>query len=136
MPKIKPAAIDDEQIAMLASFGCTNIEIAEMARISLRTLNRRYIDVITNGRNKLAMSLRRKQYEMAMNGNVTMLIWLGKQYLGQTDKLNTEMTNNTTTNIVVDLGEDLPHAPNNAGSVITLDVPARQRQTVELDDDE
>lgn len=27
-----------------------------------------------------------KQYEMAMKGNVTLLIWLGKQYLGQKDK--------------------------------------------------
>lgn len=27
-----------------------------------------------------------KQYEIAMKGNVGMLIWLGKQYLGQKDK--------------------------------------------------
>lgn len=33
------------------------------------------------------MSLKRKQWEMAMNGNITMLIWLGKQNLGQTDKV-------------------------------------------------
>jgi hypothetical protein len=31
-------------------------------------------------------SLRRKQFEAAMNGNTTILIWLGKQYLGQRDK--------------------------------------------------
>ena len=33
-------------------------------------------------------SLRRKQYEVAMGGNCTMLVWLGKQYLGQTDKID------------------------------------------------
>ncbi len=33
------------------------------------------------------MSLMKKQYEVAMTGNVTMLIWLGKQYLGQSDKV-------------------------------------------------
>lgn len=27
-----------------------------------------------------------KQYEVAMKGNVPMLVWLGKQYLGQADK--------------------------------------------------
>lgn len=27
-----------------------------------------------------------KQYQVAMGGNCTMLIWLGKQYLNQTDK--------------------------------------------------
>jgi hypothetical protein len=30
--------------------------------------------------------MRRKQMEVAMSGNVTMLIWLGQQYLGQADK--------------------------------------------------
>ena len=30
--------------------------------------------------------LRQKQFEIAMTGNVSMLIWLGKQRLGQIDK--------------------------------------------------
>jgi len=36
------------------------------------------------------ISLRRKQYEVAMSGNVSMLIWLGKQVLGQADKQDIE----------------------------------------------
>lgn len=32
------------------------------------------------------ISLRRKQFEVAKSGNVTMLIWLGKQWLDQRDK--------------------------------------------------
>ena len=31
------------------------------------------------------VEIRQKQFEMAMNGDVRMLIWLGKQYLGQKD---------------------------------------------------
>ena len=31
------------------------------------------------------IELREKQWEVAMDGNVQMLIWLGKQYLGQRD---------------------------------------------------
>ena len=31
------------------------------------------------------VELRKKQFEMAMDGDVRMLIWLGKQYLGQKD---------------------------------------------------
>lgn len=34
------------------------------------------------------ISLRRKQFELAMSGDRVMLIWLGKQYLGQADKLD------------------------------------------------
>lgn len=37
-------------------------------------------------------SLRRKQYDMALAGNTTMLVWTGKNILGQTDKLATELT--------------------------------------------
>jgi hypothetical protein len=31
-------------------------------------------------------SLRRRQFQKALEGNPTMMIWLGKQYLGQTDQ--------------------------------------------------
>lgn len=34
----------------------------------------------------MKMRLGGKQYEVAMKGNVPMLVWLGKQYLGQADK--------------------------------------------------
>jgi hypothetical protein len=37
------------------------------------------------------MSLRRRQFQMAET-NPTMAIWLGKQYLGQTDKLENDTT--------------------------------------------
>jgi len=33
------------------------------------------------------MSLRRAQIKTALDGNPTMQIWLGKQYLGQHDKI-------------------------------------------------
>lgn len=35
------------------------------------------------------INLRRKQYDMAMGGNVVMLIWLGKQMLGQKQDVET-----------------------------------------------
>jgi hypothetical protein len=34
----------------------------------------------------MRVNLRKKQYDVAMAGNVSMLIWLGKNELGQTDK--------------------------------------------------
>jgi len=36
-------------------------------------------------------SLRRSQYQAAEKGNPTMLIWLGKQWLGQSDQIRQEV---------------------------------------------
>jgi hypothetical protein len=38
-------------------------------------------------------SLRRMQWDAARQGNPTMLVWLGKQYLGQSDKVESSNTN-------------------------------------------
>jgi hypothetical protein len=38
------------------------------------------------GRSILKMSLRREQVRLAKQGDRTMLIWLGKQYLGQSER--------------------------------------------------
>ena len=48
------------------------------------------------------MSLRRQQFKSAENGNVTMQIWLGKQWLGQTDKVESKNENVETSDIVFD----------------------------------
>lgn len=39
----------------------------------------------------LRINLLKKQYDVAMAGNVSMLIWLGKNELGQTDKQETTL---------------------------------------------
>jgi hypothetical protein len=40
-----------------------------------------------NGRGQGLISLRRAQFESALSGNSTMLVWLGKQYLDQQDRI-------------------------------------------------
>jgi hypothetical protein len=42
---------------------------------------------------RMRMKLLQKQYEVAMKGNVALLIWLGKQHLGQTE--NAESKSNS-----------------------------------------
>jgi hypothetical protein len=41
--------------------------------------------------NEERIELRKKQWELAMGGDTKMLIWLGKQYLGQKDSPTTPM---------------------------------------------
>lgn len=85
MPNIKKD-ISPEQVQKLAAIGCTDKEIGDIVGCSHDTLTRRFKDDLMLGRANGKASLRRKQWETALSGNVTMLIWLGKQILAQTDK--------------------------------------------------
>ena len=73
-------------VETLASVGCSGEEIAKQVGCSRSTLYARFLDTIEKGHNNQKVSLRRKQFEVAMSGDRTMLIWLGKQYLEQSDK--------------------------------------------------
>jgi hypothetical protein len=42
------------------------------------------------------MALRKAQYDTAIGGNATLLIWLGKQELDQTDKMTQTITDEVT----------------------------------------
>lgn len=77
--------IDPEQVRALAGIGCTHEEIAAVLKCSPDTLTRRFADALKEGKEHAKASLRRMQWQAAENGNVAMLIWLGKQLLGQRD---------------------------------------------------
>lgn len=81
--------IDEKQLQKLASMLCTMEEMGAFFDCSVDTLERNFADTIKKGRNLGKMSLRRMQFEKAQSGNTTMLIWLGKQILGQKDRIET-----------------------------------------------
>jgi transcriptional antiterminator len=87
-------SIDYIMVKELASQGCTIEEIARYLNVSHDTLTRReeFMPIYLDGLNLMKRSLRRKQYDLAMEGDRTMLVWLGKQHLDQTDRRETEMT--------------------------------------------
>lgn len=85
----RPKKIINYQIVeKLAQIFCTQEEIARVLDISVRTLQRddKFCRIYKNGITEAKKSLRRAQLQTALTGNSTMLIWLGKQYLGQTEK--------------------------------------------------
>ncbi len=83
---------DLEVIEKLATIHCTNVEIAAWVGCDSSLLSRpRYAEVIAKGKEKGKMSLRRKMFDTAMSGNVTMQIWLSKQYLGFADKVESKL---------------------------------------------
>jgi DNA-binding CsgD family transcriptional regulator len=81
-PKLE---LDEEQIGRLASIHCSVDEIALIMGCGRDTIYRNYMHIVEEGRAKGKMGLRRRQWEVANEGNPTMLVWLGKNWLDQTD---------------------------------------------------
>jgi len=87
-PKIKGTNkydFDEDKIETLASKFWPMSEIAAFYNVDESTIRGRFPNLIIKGREKGKSRLRDYQLAAAQNGNVTMLIWLGKQYLGQKD---------------------------------------------------
>lgn len=87
--------IDWETARGLCQIMCTNEEIASVLGVCYNTLNahckKKFNRTIGEWadlhRDKAKASIRRAQYKSAVEMlNPTLLIWLGKQYLDQTDK--------------------------------------------------
>ena len=85
--------VDLEMVERLAHIQCTHSEIASALGLSVDTLTRNpnFAEVYKRGAEGGRKSLRRMQFESANKGNVVMQIWLGKQYLGQTDHVTSEV---------------------------------------------
>jgi len=80
--------IDPEQVTRLARLHCTMNEMASFFNCHIDTLRDNFSNEIDKGRSEGNISLRRKQWQMAVEkGNVVMLIWLGKQMLGQRNEI-------------------------------------------------
>lgn len=107
----KGNSINKEQFEKLASMMCTGEEIASFFNVVYDTINKwcmqEYGDTFVHTIKKFndvgRVSLRRIQFKIAEK-NSSMAIFLGKQYLGQTDK--TEQTNTEKVTIVSDMPEE------------------------------
>jgi hypothetical protein len=86
--------IDPKTVEALASCFCTMTEIAATVGCDKSTISRRFATEFAKGREEGKRRLRQLQWKSAQNGKIAMQIWLGKQYLGQTDKqeIRTEAT--------------------------------------------
>lgn len=102
----KSTIIDWGAVIDLLKIGSSAAEVCAVLGISDRTLrkqvlndhNMEWAEFARCGKAKGRNMLRSKQFEVAMDGDKTMLIWLGKQRLGQAEK---QETRHTITNIDV-----------------------------------
>ena len=77
--------IPEEQVLELAKLHCTNQEMADFFDVPLQTFVDNFRDIITKGRLITKQRLRAAQLKLALNGDRTMLIWLGRNRLSQQD---------------------------------------------------
>jgi hypothetical protein len=103
--------IDWDVFDGLCKIGCTLRELAAFFSCAEDTIQRavkreKGIGFSEYYREKFAhflISLRRTQFDLATKGHAGMAIWLGKQYLGQVEKMET--TNKTDVSLQIDHDE-------------------------------
>ena len=112
----KAVKIDKDQVQALARLGCTWDEIADVLGVARSTLGKNMKtdksvrDAYEKGIAEGDVSIRRAQYDSAMQGKTAMLIWLGKNRLGQTDRIETKNETEITggTGALEQLNSQLP----------------------------
>lgn len=96
--------IDWNGVGKYLQAGCSGVEVAGLLGIHENTLYLRckqdqQMDFVAFRAQKQAHGdglLKTKQFESAMKGDKTMLVWLGKQRLGQTEKQQVETSGQQT----------------------------------------
>lgn len=112
MPGGRPSElekIDFAQVELMGKFRATHETMADYFGVCVRTIERYMADeegqfcrVYKKAFSECKMRLSEAQVRSALDGNATMLVWLGKQHLGQSDKQEVE---NTNLNLNTDLNE-------------------------------
>jgi hypothetical protein len=83
-----------EVLDSILQFGASLLDCSELCEMSEDSIQRKikekhemtFSEYRDKKMSRMRVKLLRKQYEGAMAGNTALLIWLGKQYLGQSDK--------------------------------------------------
>lgn len=55
---------------------------------------------------KMRLRVMQKQFDVAMQGNVAMLIWLGKQILGQTEKIEQQNVDTQPQKLIIKIDNE------------------------------
>lgn len=113
--------IDLEEVKKLCELHCTAEEIASFFDIDFSTLKRRiqecgygnFEQYYAKNVRKGKVALRRKQWDLAMDGDVKLLIWLGKQNLEQKEKIENENINPPVQKIEVSFLESVNNNDDN-----------------------
>lgn len=113
--------VDPTEVQRMAEQGCTSKVIAGVLGTDVHTIDNHFVPELNAGRSRRIQRLFARQYELAVDkGNVAMLIWLGKQDLGQTDRQESTAEYKT---FEVIIGEPIPNnrIPTAPGAIAVLE---------------
>ena len=97
--------IPEEEFLKLARLHCTWKEISDFYDVPVGTLRDNFADLYKKGTVETNQRLRKAQLDLALNKHDrVMLIWLGKQMLGQA-----ENPTNSDENMILPWNEDTPN---------------------------
>lgn len=103
--------IDQKQFESLCGLQCTIEEICSFFHVTDKTLSswcrrtygQSFSEIFAEKKGVGRISLRRAQMQAALGGNTTMLIWLGRNLLGQTDKDRAETQAIEPVKVIIDV---------------------------------
>lgn len=106
--------IDLEQLDIMAKYGATCSDIAgyfmcsndTIVKVIKQNYGMSFPEFSDKRQSEIRLKLRQKQIQVALNGNVALLIFLGKNLLGQSDKQDISQTSN-----IVELKYNLKESP-------------------------
>lgn len=107
--------IDKKNFESLCELQCTEEEFCGFFGCCTETLNawckrtygKSFSEIFKEKRGAGKVSLRRAQFQAAKNGNATMLVWLGRNWLGQSENKQEEATKNELMQSVKKLLDDI-----------------------------
>ena len=94
-PHNKRKDIDSDQVRMLASFGCTIIDIAKYFQVSESVIRKRFKADYEGGLEDCKLKIRQNLMKMSLvDQNTACTIFLAKNFLGMSDKTAVDLTGN------------------------------------------
>lgn len=99
-PATESAKIDQAELEKLMKFYPSEQEAADWFGVTIKTLTRfikkhfqcSFVGLRDKSFAKTKIAIKRVQIEKALKGDNTMLIWCGKQYMGQSERTATEIS--------------------------------------------
>lgn len=120
--QVKPLESMADLVTRLASRFCSYSEISDITGIAIPLLRQRYDREIRKCWANVKVTIRQKQLKKALeDGNSQMLIWLGKQYLGQSDKVQTYLEAEINQTIKIGWADEADAFTASGGEVIDCD---------------